>query len=107
MLVEISARATGFLGLAHIVGKFTRKGIIRLQVTLKCKVLFGRMSFSPHFPPLPITKIFSRKSLLANVTAQDTGSLYRKDRKETKLRGGPLNTGFTVILGRRLHHPSL
>ena len=36
MLAEISARAR-FLGPAHIVGKFTRKGIIRLQVTLKVK----------------------------------------------------------------------
>ena len=48
MLAEISARATRFLGPAHIVGKFTRKGIIRLQVSVKNKVLFGRMSSSPH-----------------------------------------------------------
>lgn len=87
MLSEISARATGFLVPAHIVGKFTRKGIIRLQVFVKSKVLFGRMSFSPHFPPLPIPKNLFRKSLLANVTAQDTGSLNRKDWMETKLRG--------------------
>lgn len=87
MLAEISARATRFLGPAHIVGKFTRKGITRLQVSGKNKVLFGRMSSSPHFPPLPIPKIFFRKSLPANVTAQDTGSLYRQDWKETKLRG--------------------
>ena len=76
-LAEISARATGFF-LSYIVGKSTRKVTILLQVSVKSKFLFGRMSPSPHSPPFPIPTIFLRKSLLTNVTAQDTGSLPKR-----------------------------